>query len=278
MNCYSVQEIFKLSYTGLSKESCRQPNTMNAIEKTVSVIDYLSAKEAAFTEIQRDLGVPKATLHRILQALEAHEFIEKDRVTDTYRLGLKFIYYGESVKGKTDLPCVVNDYLRGLSREIGETCCLSVLYQNTVLNLSSFEGDESALTSRLLPLSPLNCSASGKIYLTHFSDDALREYFSGGGPVKKTSNSICTYEEFLEEKQKIIESGVSRDNEEYEYGLYCMSVPLHNHLGPMDATLGVTGPKARIFMKGVDDIEARLKDIAAVISEKLIKIKYIPEY
>ena len=88
----------------------------------------------------------------------------------------------------------------------------------------------------------------------------------------------ATYEEFLEEKQKIIESGVSRDNEEYEYGLYCMSVPLHNHLGPMDATLGVTGPKARIIMKGVDDIEARLKDIAAVISEKLIKIKYIPEY
>ena len=87
-----------------------------------------------------------------------------------------------------------------------------------------------------------------------------------------------TYEEFLEEKKNIIESGVSRDNEEYEYGLYCMSVPLHNHLGPMDATLGVTGPKARIFMKGVDDIEARLKDIAAVISEKLIKIKYIPEY
>ena len=256
----------------------KQPNTLNAIEKTLSVIDFISNHETTFAEIQKSLCLPKATLHRILQALELHEFIKKDDLTDCYKLGLKFIYYGESVKANTDLPSIVSDYLESFSREIGESSCLSVLYQNMVLTLSSFEGDSSALTSRLVPFSPLNCSASGKIFLSNFSDNRLTEYFESNAPIQKTLNSICSYDEFIEEKRKIKEKGISYDDEEYEYGLFCMSVPLHNHLGPINATIGITGPKARIFMKDLSSIEQELKSISEEISGQLKKIKYLSEY
>lgn len=147
-----------------------------------------------------------------------------------------------------------------------------------VLTLSSFEGDASALTSRLVPFSPLNCSASGKIFLSNFSDNRLTEYFESNAPIQKTLNSICSYDEFIEEKRKIKEKGISYDDEEYEYGLFCMSVPLHNHLGPINATIGITGPKARIFMKDLSSIEQELKSISEEISGQLKKIKYLSEY
>ena len=256
----------------------RRPNTVNAIEKTLSVIDYISSKDATFSEIQRQLNLPKATLHRILQSLESHRLIKKDRATDSYSLGLRFIYYGEQVKSRTDLPAIVSDHIQDLAADIGESCCLSVLYQNTVLTLESFEGDASGLTSRLLPLSPLNCSASGKIYLSHFPDEKLRAYFDSSSPVKRTINSICTYEDFLAEREKIKTDGISYDNEEYEYGLFCMSAPLCNHEGPLDATIGVTGPKARIFMKSASAIEKKLRKVTDEISKTLIEIKYVSEY
>ena len=262
----------------MSDTPSKQPNTLNAIEKTLSVVEYISNQEVTFAEIQKALSLPKATLHRILQALELHEFIKKDDITDCYKLGLKFIYYGEAVKADTDLPSIVADHLKNFSKEIGESSCLSVFYQNMALTLSSFEGDVSALTSRLVPFSPLNCSASGKIFLSNFTDRQLIDYFKSSAPIKKTLNSICSYDEFLEEKKKIKTQGISYDDEEYEYGLFCMSVPLHNHLGPINATIGMTGPKARIFMKNPVRIETRLKNISEEISDKLVKIKYHFEY
>ena len=64
----------------------KQPNTLNAIEKTLSVIDFISNHETTFAEIQKSLCLPKATLHRILQALELHEFIKKDDLNEIVQI------------------------------------------------------------------------------------------------------------------------------------------------------------------------------------------------
>ncbi|MCI8609243.1 MAG: IclR family transcriptional regulator [Firmicutes bacterium] len=253
-------------------------NQPNAIDKTISVIDFISEGDVTFTDIQQALELPKATLHRILQSLELYDYIIRNADTEKYRLGKKFIYYGEVVKSQTSIVTIAEGPIKALAEKIGEHVGLSAYYQNHTMTLFSQAGDSSTLTSTLIPFSPLNCSASGKCYLSYMDDDALQNYFTNGPWVKKTVNSICTFADFKAEQARILERGIAYDDEEYEYGLYCMSVPLFNHQGPIFSNVGISAPKARLFMKGADEIEQALRKCGDEISKILTEIRYQPEY
>lgn len=250
----------------------------NSIDKTLSVIDCIFEEEGTFIDIQKKLNLPKATLHRILQSLEKYGLIEKVAPTDHYRLGLKFIYYSEAVKTRLSIPSIAQPFLQSLSASIGESAGLTVLFQEHCLSLASCRGEESALTSNLLPFPTLNCCSAGKLFLSSWSDEQLTEYFSNAHLKKLTHNTIITYDDFKKEQAKILKNGFSCDDEENEYGLFCLSVPLFNHTGQINANIGITAPKSRLFTKDVDAIILQLKDTAREISYVLIKTKCVCPY
>ena len=245
----------------------------NSIDKTLSVIDCISRSESTFNTIQKELNLPKATLHRILQSLERYEYIEKLEPSGKYRLGIKFVFYGESVKAQQSMATIAEEYLKQLSLQTGEASSLTVLYQEHCMSLATCRGEDSALTSNLLPFPGLNCSASGKLFLSTRTEEELKAFFANQELQKLTPHTITTYQAIKQEQKKILESGISYDNEENEYGLYCMSVPLYNHTGPIHANIGITAPKSRLFMKNVSDIEAAVRAAAKAISEALTKAK-----
>ena len=245
----------------------------NSIDKTLSVIDCIFQCESTFNTIQKKLNLPKATLHRILQSLEKYEYIEKTDPSGKYRLGLKFVYYGESVKSQQTLPTIAEGYLKKLALSTGESSSLTVLYQEHCMSLVMCHGEESALTSNLLPFPSLNCSASGKLFLSTRTDEELKAYFTNQTIRKLTLNTITTYKEFKEEQKKILEGGISFDDEENEYGLYCMSVPLYNHTGQINANIGITAPKSRLLIKNISDIENEVRKTGKIISDILTKTK-----
>ena len=256
----------------------RSQEASNAVDKTLAVIDFIFQGETTFTQIHQSLGLPKATLHRILCSLEAYDYVIRDAETEKYKLGRKFIYYGEQVKAQTSIVSVAKDAVEDLAKQVGESVALSALYQGLTLTLLSVQGDSSSLTSMLTPVSPLNCSASGKLHLARMSDEQLRAYFSSGEWRQKTVNTICTFEAFKPEQKKILKSGIAFDDEEYEYGLFCMSVPLRNHNGIIPCNIGLSAPKTRLFMKGADEVEAALRRCAETVSRQLAEIQYQPEY
>lgn len=257
-----------------TKEKLKTTEFSNSIDKTLSVIDCIFEEESTFNDIQKKLNLPKATLHRILQSLESHELIEKITPGDTYRLGLKFIYYSELVKKRLSLPSLAEGYLKDLALETGENTALTVLYQQHCMSLIQCSGEDSALTSNLLPFPALNTCSSGKLFLSRWDDSALRSYFSKPDPAKPTHNTIVTFEDFKVEQKKILENKIAYDDEENEYGLFCMSVPLYNHLGPINANIGITAPKSRLMMKDTKSIEEKLRSTAETISDILIKVKF----
>lgn len=256
----------------------KRENTANAVDKTTSVLDYLAEKDASFTELQQSLHLPKATLHRILHSLEQAEYIRKDPFSEQYSLGIKFIYYGHMVRSRTSLVSVTEPLLKALVNEIGENVGLSILYQRIVFSLLSIPGDTWALASKLMPVYALNSSASGKLFLSHMPDAAIRAYFEEEKLVRNTTNTIFTYEEFKRVQPKILAEDIAYDDEECEYGLYCMAVPLRNHQGVIPASIGMTGPKARIFMKDPAKLADKLCACGEEISETLRLIRYEFEY
>lgn len=245
-------------------------NTMT--DRTLEILDYIfeANKPIGVSKIAADLSLPKATVYRILVTLEQWNFVRKSEDSDDYKLGLGLIKYGSKAASQTNLIDIAKPLINDLSNALSESVNLNIEYQEQALNIYKFETDHSILVSKLTPISALNCSASGKIFLSQWDQDKLKTYFASDHFSDRTMNSITSYETFLKELTFIQENGIAYDNEEYEYGLFCIAAPI-KHNDSIVASVSISGPKTRLEHKGVDTITNELKrvcqEISALISE-----------
>ena len=240
-------------------------NTM--IDRAGEILDYIynCNEPVGVSKISTELNLPKATTFRILVTLEKWNIIEKQYNTDKYRLGKILIKYGAKVSSDLSLVEVASPIINALSNKIGESTNLNIEYHGNSLNIYKSLKDNFNLVSKLIPISPLNCSSSGKIFLSTKSKEELKEYFNSKDCYKRTMYSITDYDSFKKEAEAINSSGLAYDNEEYEYGLFCVSAPIY-HKEKLVATISVSGPKTRLEYKGLKMIETELKLSCELVS------------
>lgn len=237
------------------------------IDRTAEILDYLykSNEPVGVSKLSNSLDFPKATVFRILTTLEKWGIVEKHQNTDKYKLGMILIKYGAKVSSNLSLVEIAKPIIDNLSDKIGESISLSIEHQGYSLNIYRSSNDHTILTSRLIPISSLNCSSSGKIFLSTKSDEELIKYFASEDSSKRTTNSIIDYNIFEKEKISILNKKLAYDNEEYEYGLFCISAPVY-HKGKIVAAISVSGPKTRFELKGLEMIENSLKLACETVS------------
>jgi len=250
-------------------------NINKMVDRTCEILEYLYNAEnpIGVSKISNDLDIPKATAFRILKTLVKWDIVENDFNTNDYELGKVLIKYGGKVSSNINLVKMAKPVINDLSNRVGESTNINIEYQNNSLNTYTSSGDDFKLVSRLIPISPLNCSASGKIFLSEKSDDDLKKYFDNENVQKRTIYSIIDYEIFKGEMKKIKEAGISYDDEEYEYGLFCLAYPIY-HNEKLIATISISGPKARLENKGLKTIEKELKSSCKIITDL---IQYLNE-
>lgn len=248
-------------------------NTMT--DRTCEILDYIygAEKPVGVSNIASNLNLPKATVFRILVSLEKWKFVEKNLDNEEYRLGLGLIKYGAKIASEITLVEVAKPLINALSLKVGESVNLNIEYQEQSLNTYKSPNDNFILVSRLTPISPLNCSASGKIFLSQKSEDALEIYFNHNIYSNRTINSITQYETFLKNRMTFDETGIAYDDEEYEYGLFCLAAPIYHH-EKIIAAVSISGPKTRLEYKGIQKISDDLKETCAVITDRIKDLEY----
>lgn len=239
------------------------------IDKALEVINYMYENgPVGISQISQDLQLPKATIYRILFTLSKWSFVEKDNENGKYFLGKSFIKYGSKVKSDMDIVTIAAPYIDNLSKKVGESVNLGILYEKYVLTVYNAVGEDFYLVSKLIPISPLNCSAMGKLYLAYCTEEKVIEYFKSNKAESRTINSIVDLDEFLIEREKIRREGVSYDNEEYEYGLSCIGVPIINCENDIIATISISGPTSRLKHKGIDYLKKSLNEVRNLIEKR----------
>lgn len=243
-------------------------NIIPMLDNACKIINIISENggEAGISYLANKTGLSKSTIFRILYTLQQNGMILKNQTNDKYGLGMFFIKTGEQMKNSLNLKKVALPIMEKLSSEIGETVNLGVMYEKQVLILETVFGDESVLVSRLDPICPLYCSGIGKLLMLKFSEQEIKKYFEEISIYKKTINTITDYKQMLKKQQEIVECGYSIDDEEYEFGLYCIAAPIYNLEGEIIAGLSLSGPASRIKYKGEEKLTKMIMDSAKDIS------------
>lgn len=236
-----------------------------------------SQSEATLSDLCEDINVAKSTLHTYLQTLVAEDFIDKS--DGVYRLGLRFIPLGESVRNRVDLYQHGKEEVERLAEETNEWVHLTVAYRNREVTLYEHNGGATVAVDyqRRTRESPqyLHCTATGKALLAHFDDDQITETVATEGLVQQTEKTITEPDELREELAEIQSRGYAVNDEEEIRGMRSVGAPIQDVDGTVCGAISVTAPKTRLsgeylysdlpelVMEGANIIEINLESAAA---------------
>jgi DNA-binding IclR family transcriptional regulator len=219
------------------------------LDRAFAILDLFTVEEPEWTttEVARRCGLPLATAHRLLAALQRREYVRRDDDTKRFRLGMAALRLGERARSAIDLRAVALPVLRRLAEETGETALLTVLDETRSRSLC-LERIESVQPLRLSVqpgrLLPLHAGASQKVLLA-FMPEAERERVLAGPLPRLGRATIVDPQELRTELEEIRERGYAVSAEETNAGVWGMAVPILDGSGAIVAGLGFAGPLAR---------------------------------
>jgi len=226
-----------------------QKSPIQVIERMMKLLDVLSQhpEPLGLKQISQYTGLHPSTAHRILAAMAADRLV--DRVEPgSYRLGLRLLELGNTVKARISVRELALPIMRELHAQTGETVNLSVRQDDEIVYVERTSSGRSAM--RVVHVigarAALHITAAGKLFLLEDGFAKLRDYAKRTGLAPHTKNtltSIALLERDLERAQR---QGYAIDNEEAEIGVRCVAAGLRDDTGRLVATLSLSTPADRM--------------------------------
>ena len=208
-------------------------------------------------ELTERTGLPKSTVHRMVDQMAAIGWIERD--VGGYRIGMRLFEIGGLASRHRRLSEVANPHLRALSVATGLSAQLAILDGTDVVYLERIRIPGFNLPTRLGGRQPAYCTGLGKAMLA-FDPIAAAEVLDQE-LVGRTSTTLTKPHDLEIELERIAETGLAFDHQESYPGLACVAAPLRGS-GRAIGAVSVTGPVRRIDLHGV---ASRVSDTATTI-------------
>lgn len=244
---------------------------VQSIDRAVAVLECFSEnkREIKLSEISDMLNINKSTVHGILNTLKYHGFIEQDESTKKYRLGIRFIEYGEIVTNSINIGNIAYPIIERVSEKIEETVHIAMLDGHDVVYVEKKECNKSIKISTKIGVRiPAYVTADGKIILSYLKKDKVKEYIPENMK-KLTPNTITDKHELLEILCEIRNRGYATDNEEVIEGVVCVAAPIFDHRGDVRYSMSATGPRGRMAEDKIKEYIDVVKEAANEISHRI---------
>ena len=238
----------------LSKAETRSKSVnkygMTSLEKALLILELVidQGRDLSITQISEKLGMGKGTVHRILSTLKARKFIQQDDKTKMYGLGVRTLEIGMAPKRERFLRKAMAPYLIDLYETCKETVNAALWEYNEIRYIYRLESAEMLRISISAGARfPGYCAATGKIFLSYFSDEDIRQIYGRKNAFKKlTGKTIDSLEDLIGEIQKVRVKNLAVDDEESLVGVYCVAAPILSSKGECVAAISISAPKNRV--------------------------------
>lgn len=248
---------------------------LNAIEKALHVLALFSQENRPMgtVEISKAMGFHKATTSRILLILAKKGLLQKDSETKKFSLGSTALDIGRAVLDSlsNDVAVMGRQHIEQLRDELGETVVLEqFMVESTVITHMSEGIQRVRLAGGVGDRLPLNATAGAKAILAFLEPEEAEDLIRSHTDFKSyTSNTITEPEKLIEQLPSIRKQGYAVDNEESEYGISAIGVPVFNYENLPVAAVVVVGLTAMIN-RHMESILERMKPTAGRISSTLM--------
>lgn len=251
--------------------SKRPEGHIQAVDRAAALLRALGngADELGVTELSHRLAVHKSTASRLLSTLERHRLVEKNPLTDKYRLGPEISRLAESRLQRTDLISLARPTLVELAETTNETVNLAVLDGEQVMNIDQVTSSHVVnIVNWTGRRTPAHCVSNGKVLLAHLPDEQLARVIQAGLP-RLTERTLTRPADLRAELAAIRRRGYATAEGEFEEGMNAVSAPVRNQRGEVVAAVTVSGPVYRLPRTRLTELAQSLMAAAEAISRRL---------
>jgi len=244
---------------------------VQAVSNAIDILELLGDKdhELSITDIVGELGLTRSNVNKLLATLELLGYVEHNRYTGNFRLGVKTFQISQAYINKLNIIEISIQVLQQLKNDTNESAYISVLRDGNVVYLNVIETEQAV---RVLPrignVGPAYATATGKAQLAYFDSMELEKLYSGDF-IKITPNTISNFDELKEELAEAKRIGYAIDNEEYELGVRCIGAPIKDFMGNVIAGISVSAPAERMELSHIhEEIAPIVTEAARLLSKK----------
>lgn len=214
-----------------------------------SLLEVIAEKDQPFSlqGLVEETGLPKPTLHRMLQQLEGVGILQRERDGRHYSTGVRLRQLASNLLINNTYHGSRRLVLRQLVEEVGESCNLTAFSGSEVVYLDRVE-TAAPLRFYLRPGSrvPAHCSSSGKLFLAQMSPSQRRRLLGHIQLTSFTSKTETDPVKLEKELEVVRRNGYAIDDEEFLPGLLCVAVLVPNPTGRSNLAVAIQAPIMRL--------------------------------
>jgi DNA-binding IclR family transcriptional regulator len=235
-----------------------------------ALLEVIAEKDQFFTlqGLVEETGLPKPTLHRMLQQLESAGMLQRDGDGRHYSTGVRLRRMAENLLLNNTVHGARHAVLRQLVEEVGESCNITALSGSEVLYLDRVE-TPAPLRFYLHPGSrvPAHCSASGKLFLAQMSPSQRRRLLEHVPLERYTEKTLTDLAALEREIERVKRDGYAVDDEEFLPGLFCLAVLVPTPGGKSNTGIAIQAPVLRLTPEKALKLLPALQRAAAALAK-----------
>lgn len=226
---------------------------IQSVSHALDVLEQFTGEpdELGVTELSKRLKLHKNNVFRLLATLEARGYIEQNKATENYRLGLRCLRLGQRFVVQTGLLRQARPVMSQVAKAARETSFITVMRGGSAVTLDAVEAEQAVrMVSRIGDPLPLHCTAAGKMHLA-FADDEMRNSLPESLP-KFTERTAVERHALTQQLKKIAENGYAIDLGEHIEDVRSVAVPIRDYTRAVVGSLAVSGPAYRLSQERLD--------------------------
>ena len=202
--------------------------------------------EIGVTELSKRLKLHKNNVFRVLATLEARGYIEQNKVTENYRLGLKCLQIGQIFIHQMGLLLQAKATLKELVRTTKESAFVAIRKGNAIIPLDFAEPARAVRAVSILgTVLPSHATAAGKVYLAFEAEGGVSQVLPERLE-RYTERTITARQLLLDQIKEITAAGFAMDQGEFNEDLSSVATPVRDYTRTLVGALAVIGPNHRL--------------------------------
>jgi IclR family acetate operon transcriptional repressor len=242
-----------------------------ALERGIQVLEAVveQGPEASLAEITARVGLPKTTVHRLLQTFVERGYVEA-RGDGRYRGGPRVLAVAGRIVEGVGYARLIEPILRELQDHTDETIHFGILSGLEAVYIAKLAGPRPyQMASQVGNPLQLHSTAIGKAILSYLPDDRRRSLIELIELSRRTHRTITTRRGMEEEARLTRERGYALDDEENEEGIRCVGVPVFDYSGQVIGGISISGPAFHLSLEDARSLVPALRAGGRRASEAL---------
>lgn len=248
---------------------------VSSITRVLEIIEAVSyaPKPISPLELSQELDIPKPTIHRLIQNLVDEGFVAVDiggGIIPGKRVRNLSVELWQQRQFFNERQVI----LQKLVDDIKETCGIGIPYHMDMVYTNRVP--TSLPIQVYLPVgakSPMWCTSTGKLYLSQLPAQSRRKMLHNLPRNQFTKNTIVDIDMLSAELDKIAQTGIGIDNEEFISEMVAVSVPIVDKKSRYLASLYVHAPTVRVSLDELLTHVPRLKQAASDIQTLVYELQ-----